>query len=182
MSRLAKLPVALQEGVSFTHAGNSVTMKGPKAELTAHVPSDRVTIVQKDGAVTVSPRNPDEPTHSAASGLVRQIIANLAKGAVEEFTKELEYAGVGYRAAVEGDKLVLNMGYSHPVELKTPAGIAVEVKKNVIRVTGSDLQAVGQFAANVRSVRPPEPYKGKGIHYVGEHIRRKAGKAGKAGA
>lgn len=181
MSRLAKRAVPMPDGVSFTQSGSNVTVKGPKAELTAHIPAELVKISEADKALTVTPGG-DEGRHRAASGLVRNILANLVQGVSEEFTKELEFAGVGYRAAVEGSKLVLNVGYSHPVELDAPDGIAVAVKKNVISVTGADRHAVGQFAANVRAVRPPEPYKGKGIHYVGEHIRRKAGKAGKAAA
>ena len=181
MSRIAKQPIPLAEGVSFTQSGDTVTVKGPKAELTAHIPGRKVKIEQADGALRVSAAS-SQQDHRAASGLVRNLLASLVQGVTEEFTKELEYAGVGYRAEVQGQKLVLHMGYSHPVELEAPGGISLAIKKNVISVTGADKQAVGQFAANVRAVRPPEPYKGKGIHYLGEHIRRKAGKAGKAAA
>lgn len=181
MSRIAKQPVVLADGVSFLQEADKVVVKGPKAELRAHIPDGSVRITQSDGAVTVTAAS-DNQTDRAASGLVRNVIANLVRGVTEEFTKELEYSGVGYRAAAEGRKLTLNVGYSHPVVLEAPEGIAVAVQKNIIRVTGADRQAVGQFAANVRAVRVPEPYKGKGIHYVGEHIRRKAGKAGKAAA
>lgn len=181
MSRLAKLPVVLGDGVSFRQDGDTVVIKGQQSELSSHIPVALVKITDKDGALTVAPTG-DEQRHRAATGLVRNVLANLVKGVTEGFTKELEFSGVGYRASVEGNKLNLNVGYSHPVVLEAPEGISLAVKKNIITVSGPDLQAVGQFAANVRAVRPPEPYKGKGIHYVGEHIRRKAGKAGKAAA
>jgi large subunit ribosomal protein L6 len=182
MSRIARNPVPLPDGVTVTHEGDTVTVKGPKAELSTHIPHDQVKITVADGMVKVAPAHADSPEASAASGLVRTLVANLVKGVTEEFVKELEFKGVGYRAAVEGDAVTLNVGYSHPVKLQTPKGISVEVKKNVIRVIGPDRHAVGQFAANIRAIRPPEPYKGKGIKYADEQVRRKAGKAGKAGA
>jgi large subunit ribosomal protein L6 len=181
MSRLAKLPVILPDGVTFAQTEDTVTVKGPKGELSDHIPAGAVTIKEQSEGLKVDART-ESAQDRAAAGLVKKLLDNLVQGVTEEFTKELEYAGVGYRVEVQGNKLVLNVGYSHPVELTAPEGVSLAVQKNVIKVTGADLHAVGQFAANVRAVRPPEPYKGKGIHYVGEHIRRKAGKAGKAAA
>lgn len=181
MSRLAKRPVRLADGVTFTEGDDQVTAKGPKGELTTHLPTNRVTFKKTAEGILVSPKT-QSAADRAASGLVRSVVANLTQGVAEEFTKELEYTGVGYRAEAQGRKLVLHVGYSHPVELEAPEGISLKVQKNRISVTGADRQAVGQFAANVRASRPPEPYKGKGIRYVGEQIRRKAGKAGKAAA
>lgn len=179
MSRIAKYPVELPSGVTVTLQGTDVTVKGPKAELTAHIPADLVELKISDTAVSVSAKTNSKQSR-AASGLVRNTLANLVRGVSEEFTRELVYKGVGYRAVAEGRKLTLNVGYSHPVVLEAPEGISLAVQKNTIKVTGADLQAVGQFAANVRAVRTPEPYKGKGIAYSDERIRRKAGKAGKA--
>lgn len=181
MSRLAKRPVALPDGVTFSAGKETVTVKGPKAELTTHLPTSRVSFKEVDGAVLVTPKTEETPDR-AASGLVRSVLQNLVTGVSEGFTKELEFTGVGYRAEASGQKLTLNLGYSHPIVFEAPEGIAVKVQKNRITLTSADFQALGQFAANVRSARPPEPYKGKGIHYVGEQIRRKAGKAGKAQA
>lgn len=179
MSRIAKVPVELTDGVELKIDGATLSVKGPKGELSASFPADQVKIETVGKEVLVKAAH-QTPSSSAASGLTRTLIANLVKGVAEEFTKQLEFKGVGYRAAVEGSNLKLNVGYSHPVVLEAPQGISLDVKKNVITVTGADRQAVGQFAANVRATRPPEPYKGKGIKYVGEQIRRKAGKAGKA--
>ena len=165
MSRIAKVSVELPSGVEVKPDGATLRVKGPNGELSTSIPAA------------------SQPTQesSAASGLTRSLLANLVKGVTESFTKELEFKGVGYRAAVEGNSLKLNVVYSHPVVLEAPKDVKLEVKKNVIRVTGPDRQVVSQFAANVRATRPPEPYKGKGIKYAGESIRRKAGKAGKAG-
>ncbi len=181
MSRIARQPVPIPSGVELQLEGSTLSVKGSKGSLATHVPADLITLTVADGAATVKPKQPTQES-SAAAGLVRTLAANLIQGVSEGFVKELEFKGVGYRAAVEGNTLTLNVGYSHPVELAAPEGISLEVKKNVIKVSGADRQAVGQFAANVRATRPPEPYKGKGIKYVGEQIRRKAGKAGKAGA
>ena len=180
MSRIARQPVTVPAGVEIKLDGSTLTVKGANASLSTHLPADQVKLTVADGVATIEPKFPTQES-SAASGLVRSLVANLVHGITEGFVKELEFKGVGYRAAVEGSKLKLNVGYSHPVELEAPEGISLEVKKNVIKVSGADRQAVGQFAANVRATRPPEPYKGKGIKYVGEQIRRKAGKAGKAG-
>lgn len=179
MSRLAKRPIGLASGVTVLLDGSTVTVKGPKAELRSHIPADRVKIEQSAEEIMVSPAS-GTADDSAASGLVRNLLANLVKGVQEEFVRELRFTGVGYRAAADGRRLTLNVGYSHPVVLEAPEGVSLAVQKNIIRISGADNQVIGQFAANVRNVRPPEPYKGKGIAYVDERIRRKAGKAGKA--
>jgi large subunit ribosomal protein L6 len=178
MSRIAKQPVPLTDGVTVKAEGDTLTAKGKFAEVSAHFPARLVKISQQDGAVTVQAAS-DSKESRAASGLVRSLVASLAAGAAEPFEKKLEFNGVGYRVVVQGDKLQLSMGYSHPVELDIPKGITAEVKKNVIGLKGSDAQVLGQFAAEVRDVRPPEPYKGKGIKYADEQVRRKAGKAAK---
>ena len=180
MSRIARQPVTVPSGVEVKLDGSTLSAKGPKTTLATHVPAELVKLTVAADVVTVAAAQ-ETAESSAAAGLVRTLAANLVTGVTDGFTKELQFKGVGYRAAVEGSTLKLNVGYSHPVELKAPEGISIEVKKNTIKISGPDRQAVGQFAANVRSTRPPEPYKGKGIAYVGEHIRRKAGKAGKAG-
>jgi large subunit ribosomal protein L6 len=174
------MPVEVPQGVDVKLEGDTLTVKGAKTTLSTHVPTELVKFQVADGVVTVEAAK-DTPESSAAAGLVRTLAANLVTGVTDGFKKELVFKGVGYRAAVEGDTLKLNVGYSHPVELKLPEGVSAEVKKTTITISGADRQAVGQFAANVRAVRPPEPYKGKGIAYADEHIRRKAGKAGKAG-
>lgn len=179
MSRIAKVPVEVVDGVEFTVDGSTLRAKGKNGELATSFPADQVKIETVGKEIVVKPAH-RTPQSSAAAGLTRSLVANLVTGVTEEFSKQLEFKGVGYRAAVEGNTLKLNVGYSHPIELEAPRGISLDVKKNVITVTGADRQAVGQFAANVRATRPPEPYKGKGIKYVGEQIRRKAGKAGKA--
>lgn len=181
MSRIARQPVTVPSGVEVRLDGSTLSVKGAKATLSTHVPAELVKVNIASGVVTVESKD-ETPESSAASGLVRTLVANLVHGVTEGFTKTLEFKGVGYRAAVEGSTLKLNVGYSHPIELKAPEGISVEVKKATITVSGADRQAVGQFAANIRATRPPEPYKGKGIKYTDEQIRRKAGKAGKAGA
>lgn len=180
MSRIARMPVSVPQGVDVKLEGNMLTVKGAKSTLSTHVPAELVKTTIASGVVTVEAAQPT-PQSSAAAGLVRTLIANLVTGVTDGFKKELEFKGVGYRAEASGNTLKLNVGYSHPVELKAPEGISIDVKKSTITISGADRQAVGQFAANVRAVRPPEPYKGKGIKYSGEQIRRKAGKAGKAG-
>ncbi len=180
MSRVAKVPVPMKDGVTFTAADDYLTAKGPAGEVRAYYPARLVTLRQADGMVSVAAAD-DSQASRAASGLVRSLVASVVTGAAEGVTKQLEFNGVGYRAIVQDEKLSLSVGYSHPVELGIPQGISVEVKKNVITVKGADAQAVGQFAAEIRATRPPEPYKGKGIKYVDEQIRRKAGKAAKGG-
>ena len=179
MSRIGKKPISLPNGVSVTvEQGNTVHVKGSKGELSQKIHDDmKVSVV--DNVVTVE-RPTDEANHRALHGLSRSLIQNMVIGVSEGYKKELEIVGVGYRAQKQGKKLVLNMGFSHPVEMEEPQGITFEVPSPTqIVVNGIDKQLVGETAANVRKVRPPEPYKGKGIKYVDEYIRRKVGKAGK---
>ena len=178
MSRIGKMPISVPQGVEVTiGANNEITVKGKLGTLTATMSADM--IIKKDGdQVTVS-RPSDVKEHRALHGLTRTLIDNMVKGVSEGFKKELEINGVGYRAAKQGNKLVMNLGYSHQVEMEEPEGIKIDVPQpNQIVVTGFDKQKVGQIAAQIREKRPPEPYKGKGIKYVEEHIRRKEGKAG----
>jgi large subunit ribosomal protein L6 len=181
MSRIAKQPVIVPDSVTVTVGNGEVTAKGPKGELSLHVPTNRVKIAIADGQAQVSAKS-DLPEDRAASGLARNLIANLVTGVTDGFTKALEFSGVGYRAEVSGKTLKMALGYSHPVIHEIPEGLEVKVQKSTITISGIDRHAIGQFAANVRASRPPEPYKGKGIRYADEHIRRKAGKAGKAQA
>ncbi len=178
MSRIGKLPISIPGGVTITvDEANLVTVKGPKGVLSTKVSPD-MQIEEKDGVLTVA-RPSDNKQHRALHGLTRTLINNMVVGTTVGFTKKLEIAGVGYRAQMQGTKLVLNVGYSHPVEFEAPEGITFETPAaNRISVTGIDKQQVGQIAADIRKVRPPEPYKGKGIRYEGEHVRRKEGKTG----
>jgi large subunit ribosomal protein L6 len=172
--------VVIPSGVSVEVGGGSVRVKGPKGTLSEKMPP-RVSVQVGDGQVTVT-RPDDRKDTRALHGLARALVANMVKGVTEQFSRELEIQGVGYRADVQGKKVILNVGYSHPVEVTIPEGLKVSVDRNVIvRVEGSNRQQVGQFAADLRTIRPPEPYKGKGIRYVDEHVRRKVGKAGAAG-
>lgn len=177
MSRIGRMPIAIPAGVEVKLDGNTVTVKGPKGELTRTVHQNMK--VEVNGAEITVTRPNDEKENRSLHGLTRTLIANMVKGVTDGFSKELEVNGVGYRASVEGNKLVLNIGYSHPVEMALPDGINAEVNDKKITISGIDNQKVGQFAAEVREKRPPEPYKGKGIKYMDEHIRRKEGKAGK---
>ncbi len=181
MSRIGKMPVVLPKGVNVSIDGTTVTVKGPKGELTQTFQED-MTIKQEDGKIVVE--KPDDPAYDAMHGMVRALINNMVKGVSEGFSRTLEIEGVGYRGELQGKNLVLALGFSHPVPVEPPPGISFTVDKSqrVITIEGPDKQAVGQIAANIRSLRPPEPYKGKGIRYQGEKIRRKAGKAGKVGA
>jgi large subunit ribosomal protein L6 len=173
MSRLGKIPVVIPGGVEVTHEGGVLTVKGPKATLARTMKED-VNIVIENGTITLSPG--DTPEAKALWGTYAAHTRNMVTGVTEGFTKILEIEGVGYRAASEGNTLVLNVGFSHQVKLEIPEGISAEVAKNVITLTGADRDALGQFAANVRKVKKPEPYKGKGIRYQGEYIIRKQGK------
>jgi large subunit ribosomal protein L6 len=177
MSRVGKSPIELPSGVEVKVSGNVVSVKGPKGTLTQEIqPSMSVDI--DDGTVTVSREN-DERQVRALHGLTRSLINNMVIGVTDGYSKELTAVGVGYRAALKGNTLELQVGFSHPVSIEAPDGIAFDVPEPTkIIVSGIDKQMVGQIAANVRAVRPPEPYKGKGIRYVDEHVRRKAGKAG----
>ncbi len=180
MSRIGKMPIDIPAGVDVTIDGSTVTVKGPKGELTRTVHKN--ITVEKDGAVITVTRPNDENLNKSLHGLTRTLIANMVEGVSKGYTKELEVNGVGYRAAKNGNELVLTVGYSHPVTFKENDDIKIEVPgPNKIIISGSDKQKVGQFAAEVREVRPPEPYKGKGIKYVDEYIRRKEGKAAKGG-
>lgn len=178
MSRKAKLPIPLAKGVEVKREGNLVTVKGPKGSLTQEVRSSiQLTISDSEVQVTLVEGKEKETNFL---GLYWSLLSNMVKGVTDQFTKSLEMIGVGYRAAVQGQLLDLQVGYSHPVKLPIPQGIKVAVDKNTaISITGMDKRIVGQFAADIRSKRPPEPYKGKGIRYKDEHVRRKAGKAGK---
>lgn len=181
MSRIGKMPVEIPAGVEVKlEAGNFMTVKGPKGTLLRKLVDD-MNIAIKDGQITVT-RPSDLKRHKALHGLTRTLIFNMVVGVTQGYTKTLEIVGVGYRAAKEGKKLTLSLGYSHPVVMTDPEGITSElegVNKNRIVITGIDKEKVGQYAAEIRSKRGPEPYKGKGIRYVDEKIRRKAGKAGK---
>jgi len=178
MSRIGKMPVQIPDGVEVNVAGQTVTVKGPKGALTQEFHSDMV-IALEGNALTVE-RPSDIKTHRALHGLTRSLLANMVEGVTKGYQRDLEITGVGYRAAKQGNKLVLSMGYSHPVEMEPAPGIEFEVPAPTrISVKGIDKQLVGETAAKIRDVRPPEPYLGKGIRYASEHIRRKAGKAGK---
>ena len=181
MSRIGKKPIDIPAGVEVKVDGQTVTVKGPKATLTRTVHPNMT--VKVDGAVMTVERPNDSNQNKALHGLTRALLHNMVVGVNDGFTKELEINGVGYRAAAQGKTLTLTVGYSHPVEMEVPEGLTVETPTpNKIVVTGADKQAVGQFAAEIREKRPPEPYKGKGIKYADEHIRRKEGKAGKGAA
>ena len=180
MSRIGRLPITVPAGVEVKLDGNTVTVKGAKGTLTGTFDSN-MTIALDGGVVTVTRPN-DQKENRALHGLTRTLIANMIEGVSNGFKKELEIVGIGYRCALQGKDLVLNVGYSHQVVMTPPEGVTVEVPApNKIVVNGYDKQKVGQFAAEVRGVRPPEPYKGKGIKYVDEVVRRKEGKAGKGG-
>jgi large subunit ribosomal protein L6 len=180
MSRIGKLPVPITKGVEVKIDGQAVTVKGPKGELNRDFPAG-ITLRVDDSQVNVERAN-DEKQTRALHGLSRSLLANMVVGVSEGFTKTLELQGVGYRATQAGDKVTLAVGFSHPVEFAAPVGIQLEVEgNNRVHVRGIDKELVGQVAANIRKVRKPEPYKGKGIRYLGERVRRKAGKAGKAG-
>jgi large subunit ribosomal protein L6 len=181
VSRIGKKPVPIPDKVQVTIDGTEVTVKGPKGNLSHTFPVD-MTIKQADGQVLVE-RPTDHQDHRALHGMTRALIANMVQGVSGGFEKVLEVEGVGYRAEMEGKTLVMHLGYSHPIPVKPPADteFVVEERGRVVRVRGIDKQVVGELAANIRKLRPPEPYQGKGVRYQGEHIRRKAGKAGKAG-
>lgn len=177
MSRIGKKPIAIPNGVEVEVQGTRVRVKGPKGELVREFRPE-VSIRVEDGNVVVQ-RASDSKTHRAFHGLSRALLANMVTGVTEGFQKSLEIVGVGYRAEKKGNTLVLNVGYSHPVEYPEPKGISISTPNpTTIVVQGIDKEQVGQVAAEIRSVRPPEPYKGKGIRYLGEQVRRKAGKTG----
>ena len=178
MSRIGKMPIAVPAGVTVEVAeNNQVTVKGPKGTLTRVFPAE-MKFEQKDGELTVC-RPDDTKRNKALHGLSRSLLHNMVVGVTDGFEKKLEVNGVGYRAAKQGKTLTLTLGYSHPVELTDPEGVETVVEGQVITVKGIDKEAVGQYAAIIREKRPPEPYKGKGIKYSDETIRRKVGKTGK---
>lgn len=181
MSRIGKQIIDIPSGVEVSITENSIKVKGPKGELTfAFHPA--ITLVKDEKTIQVK-RNSDDPSARSLHGLTRALISNMIKGVSDGFEKRLEIIGVGYRAQSQGKKLTLSLGFSHPIELEIPAGLTAVMdleQKNTLVITGIDKQLVGQFAANIRSFRPPEPYKGKGIRYHGEHVARKAGKSAAA--
>lgn len=183
MSRIGKQPIVVPSGVTVTiDENNKVTVKGPKGELvqTMH---PNMKISQSEGELTVTRPN-DQKENRALHGLVRSLLANMVTGVTNGYEKQLEILGVGYRANVNGSKLNLSLGFSHPIEYNIPEGITVEIdkeKKNILVIKGIDKQLLGEVAANIRSYRKPEPYKGKGIRYVGEYVQQKAGKAAAKG-
>lgn len=179
MSRIGKMPIAIPSGVDIKIDGTNVTVKGPKGTLADTF--DPEIKVEVQGSEVIVSRSNDEKRNKALHGLTRALLNNMVTGVSEGFEKVLEVNGVGYRAQKQGKKLVLSLGYSHPVEMEENSDIAIDVPSpNQIIIKGIDKQKVGQFAAEVREKRPPEPYKGKGIKYVDEYIRRKEGKTGKA--
>ena len=177
MSRIGKNPITVPSGVTIAVDGNRITVKGPKGELSRTIPADMI-VSQETGTVTVN-RPSDDPKHKALHGLSRTLIANMVEGVTKGFTKQLDIVGVGYKAEARPYGLQLALGFSHAVEYKAPQGIKLSAPiPTQILVEGANKEVVGQVAAELRSLRPPEPYKGKGIKYAGEQIRRKAGKAG----
>ena len=178
MSRIGKLPVAIPAGVEVKlEEGNVITVKGPKGTLTRKLVDD--LDIKVEGSEVIVTRPSDLKRYKSLHGSTRTLIFNMVEGVTNGYTKELEINGVGYRAAKAGKKLTLTLGYSHPVEMEDPEGIETKVDGNKITVSGIDKEKVGQFAAEIRTKRPPEPYKGKGIKYTTETIRRKVGKTGK---
>lgn len=178
MSRIGNKPITVPEGVEVKLDGQKITVKGPKGTLEKEI-HNNISVKLENGVITVTRPN-DEKENRSLHGLTRTLINNMIIGVSQEFTKQLEINGVGYRAAKQGKTLVLTLGYSHPVNMEEPEGITFEVpNQNSIIVRGIDKELVGQTAAVIRTKRPPEPYRGKGIKYVDEHIRRKEGKTGK---
>jgi ribosomal protein L6 len=180
MSRVGRMPIEIPAGVTVTQNEHTLTVKGAKGELTRTFHPD-INIAVEENVITVT-RPSDGKEHRSLHGLTRALVANIVTGVHEGFTKTLEINGVGYRAAKQGNKLALTLGFSHPVEMEAPAGITIDVPApNKIVVSGADKEVVGAVAADIRKWRKPEPYKGKGIRYEGEVVRRKAGKAGAKG-
>lgn len=178
MSRIGKQPITIPKEVELKISQHQIIVKGPKGELSQSIPCQIKLDLHESGdekELVVIPQSKSKNT-SALWGLFRSLISNMAEGVINGFEKKLEIEGVGYRVSLDGDKLILNIGYSHPVEIQAPSGIEFKVEKNLITVFGIDKQLVGQTAAKIRAQRKPEPYKGKGIHYLGEEIRRKPGK------
>jgi large subunit ribosomal protein L6 len=180
MSRIGRLPIAVPSSVDVTIEGRRLTVKGPKGTLTRELHPD-MTVSREESTLVVT-RPTEQKTHKQLHGLTRTLVNNMVVGVTDGYRKGIEITGVGYRAAKVGEKLQLNLGYSHPIEIDPPSGITFELENPTrLAVVGIDKELVGQIAAKVRSTRKPEPYKGKGVRYAGEKIRRKAGKAGKIG-
>lgn len=179
MSKIGKKPVVLKEGINVNISGNNVKVNGPKGELSFTIPNG-IKAEVSEGKILVSQEKKNDVETNALFGLTRAILNNLVKGVSEGFEKKLELSGVGYRAQGTGNILTLSVGFSHPVVIKADQGIIFTVEENIITISGVDKAMIGNVAAKVRAIRPPEPYKGKGIKYVGERVRRKAGKAAKA--
>ena len=179
MSRIGKQPIEVPKGVDVTVSGQNVKVKGAKGQLTLDAHAD-ITVTLDDGVISVV-RPSDEPEHRALHGLTRSLIANMVEGVVDGFSKTLEIQGVGYKAEKKAQGILLTLGYSHTIDYQAPAGVELDTPSpTTIVVAGIDKQKVGQAAAEIRAFRPPEPYKGKGIRYQGEHVRRKAGKTASA--
>lgn len=177
MSRIGKLPIAVPQDVNVIIEGNVVTVKGPKGQMTKEFHKDMAITHEENNLIVRRPS--DEKLHRSLHGLTRTLVSNMVEGVTKGFEKTLELVGVGYRAAKQGNKIVLTVGYSHPVEIEPNEGLDIEVPTPTkVIVKGMDKEQVGALAANIRKVREPEPYKGKGIKYEGEHIRRKVGKTG----
>jgi large subunit ribosomal protein L6 len=180
MSRIGRLPIAVPAGVDVSIDGRNVTVKGPKGSLSRELHAE--IGVAREGDQLVVTRPSEAKTHKQLHGLTRTLVNNMVVGVTDGYRKGIEITGVGYRAALNGKKLTLNLGYSHPIEIDPPEGISFEVESPTrLAVVGIDKELVGQIAATVRATRKPEPYKGKGVRYAGEQVRRKAGKAGKIG-
>ena len=180
MSRIGRKPITVPAGVEVTLDGNTVSVKGPKGTLSGTFDKN-MTIAMDEGAIVVTRPN-DEKENRSLHGLTRTLIANMVEGVSNGYSKTLDIVGIGYRASMQGKDVVLSVGYSHTVTIAAPEGITIACPSpNQVVVSGADKQMVGQIAAEIRGVRPPEPYKGKGIRYSDEHVRRKEGKAGKGG-
>jgi large subunit ribosomal protein L6 len=180
MSRIGRLPIPVPSGVDVTISGRTLTVKGPKGQLTRELHPDMTVKREEENLVVTRPT--EQKTHKQLHGLTRTLVNNMVIGVTDGYRKGLEITGVGYRAVKVGEKLQLSLGYSHQIEIEPPSGISFEVENPTrLAVIGIDKQLVGEIAAKVRSTRKPEPYKGKGVRYAGEKIRRKAGKAGKIG-
>ena len=180
MSRVGRMPIEIPAGVTVDLQGKHITVKGPKGELSRDIHEDIKVAVEGNEILVTRPS--DNKNHRSLHGLTRALVANMVTGVHDGFSKKLEINGVGYRAAKQGNKLVLTLGFSHPVEMEAPAGITIDVPNQTeIVVSGADKEVVGAVAADIRKWRKPEPYKGKGIRYEGEVVRRKAGKAGAKG-
>ena len=180
MSRIGKQPIAIPQGVTVTNDAGVLTVQGPKGKLT-QVLHPNVTVTQTDGVLMITVVDPTIPKNHALWGLFQRLVENMVIGTTKGFERQLEVNGVGYKVAHSGNKLTLNLGFSHPIDFELPVGIDAKVEKNSITIMGTDKQVVGEIAAQIRRLRKPEPYKGKGIKYSDEVIRRKAGKTGKAG-